>query len=423
MKSEFHKPILLFFPMDMLSHHLRCLQLADAIKDLATCIFATEKYKELIESRGHESVFYKSLSAEMILKMGQQGDSSWVSVKNLEPVIERQIQIIHNIKPDYVINDYSFTAHLAAEYLNTPCISLINGLFTKHLAIPKGIPTSHPMSKFSFLLPNFIIQNIQEFIFKILHRPYRQLRKIFGLSLINRSFLDEFKGNINLVLDTAEFAPQTHLPKDTYFLGPLYHSESKVESQILDQLDSNKKTILVNMGSGGLIDQVAYLNDSIFNKYNILVIGDQANVLSANHIFKAKFLSLESIMPKVDLVLNQGGTGNIFQSLAHGVPVFCYPTFFEQDWNSIRVQELEYGLHLTGKESLESIKELIEVWSNKKEETKFKLLSENISVEKSKIRFRKIMLNIFNPKPLLEQNTKKLHHPSIAINSLKVNQA
>ena len=43
MKSEFNKPILLFSPMDMLSHHLRCLQLADAIKNFTTCIFAIEK--------------------------------------------------------------------------------------------------------------------------------------------------------------------------------------------------------------------------------------------------------------------------------------------------------------------------------------------------------------------------------------------
>ena len=71
----------------------------------------------------------------MIIKMGKKGDSSWVSLKNIKPVLDAQIQIIEEIKPDYVINDYSFTAHLAAEFSNIPCVSLINGLFSKNLAI------------------------------------------------------------------------------------------------------------------------------------------------------------------------------------------------------------------------------------------------------------------------------------------------
>lgn len=419
MKSLSDKPVLLFFPMDMLSHHLRCLQLADAIKNFATCIFATEKFSKLIKSRHYESAHYKSLSSEMIIKMGQQNDSSWVSAKNLEPVIEDQIQLIKVIKPDYIINDYSFTAHLAAEHLNIPCVSLINGLFSNQLAIQKPIPLTHPLAKFKFLIPNFIIRAGQNIIFKILHRPYRQIRKKRGLSLKNRTFMDEFKGDISLILDSNEFAPQTHLPPNTFFLGPIYHTDTKVENLILESLDPNKKTLLVNMGSSGSTEQVQFLNDEYFCKYNVLIVGDHSECLSAPQFIKAKFLSLESVLPKVDLVFNQGGTGNIFQSLAHGVPIFCYPTFFEQDWNSLRVQELEYGLNLTSKESIETMRELIEVWSNKKEETKFKLLRESINVEKTKFRFQQIIQNLLQPKLAQIYIPKKAIPTNFAIRAIK----
>lgn len=398
MKSLSTKPVLLFFPMDMLSHHLRCLQLADAIKSFATCIFATEKYSDLIKSRNYEAVYYTSLSSEMIIQMGQKNDSSWVSTKVFEPVLDSQIQIIKKIKPHFVVNDYSFTAHLAAEYLNIPCLSLINGLFSNQLAIQKPIPLSHPMARFSFVIPGFVINGVQNIIFKMLHRPYRQIRKKLGLSLKNRTFMDEFKGDISLILDTNEFAPQTHLPPNTFFLGPIYHTDSKVEEAVLSRLDPNKKTLLVNMGSSGSVGQVRFLNDLYFSKYNVLVVGSHTDSLDAPHIIKEKFLSLESILPKVDLVFSQGGTGNIFQSLAHGVPVFCYPTFFEQDWNSLRVQELGYGLNLTSKEPLEDMRDLVERWSSKKEETKFRLLCESISVEKTKIRFQQIIQNLIQPK-------------------------
>ena len=33
MKPEFGKPVILIFPFDLMSHYLRCLQLAEAIKD------------------------------------------------------------------------------------------------------------------------------------------------------------------------------------------------------------------------------------------------------------------------------------------------------------------------------------------------------------------------------------------------------
>lgn len=385
------KPILLFFPMDMLSHILRCLQLADAVRDIAVCYFATEQYADLVQSRGHRSVSCLCLSADMIIRMGQKGDSSWVSVKYLEPVLLSQVDVIKSIRPDLIVNDYSFTAQLAAEMAGVQCASLINGLFSNQLVINRAVPKSHPMAKFAFLFPRFLISAIQTTIFRRLHSPFRALRKKYGLKQTKRSFLDEFEADWNLILETCEYAPQDRLGDTSVVLGPLYHVDTKIEGKILERLDPRKRTILVNMGSSGLVEKAAFLNDPRFLKYNILVVGKNTALLHGDHVIRADFLSLESVLPNVDLVVTQAGTGNIFQTLGHGIPVFCYPTFFEQEWNAIRLSDLGFGLYLTGRESVNEMARLVAYWSQRKHELKFEMLRGSFSVKQTKERFRRFV--------------------------------
>lgn len=178
-------------------------------------------------------------------------------------------------------------------------------------------------------------------------------------------------------------------------IGPLYHTDTHTEEAILSQLDSSKKTLLVTMGSGGLTERVSYLNDPYFAKYNIIAVGKDITCLTAPHILKSPFLSLESIFPNVDLVLNQSGSGNIAQALAHGVPIFCYPTFFEQEWNAIRVRNLGYGLYLTGKEPLLEMQQMIEQWVGKKHEPVFRQIRNPNTITESQARFRTVMEELF----------------------------
>lgn len=132
------KPVVLFIPMDMLSHHLRCLQLADALRDSATCIFLTAHYKELIESRNPRAVFCESVSAEDMIQRCQRGDMSWMSGPRFEPVFLKQLDCIAAIRPDYIVNDYSFTGNLAAEKSGVLSLSLVNGLFSRYYCLPRG---------------------------------------------------------------------------------------------------------------------------------------------------------------------------------------------------------------------------------------------------------------------------------------------
>ncbi|MCM2282492.1 MAG: hypothetical protein NDI61_11680 [Bdellovibrionaceae bacterium] len=396
MSSVRTKQVLLFFPMDMLSHMLRCLQLADAVKDFAVCYFATEQFHALIEGRGHRAVTTKCLSAEMIIKKGQEGDSSWVSADNLEPVMLDQARVIREIQPDAVVNDYSFTAHLAAELTGKPCLSMINGLFSKYLAVKKGVPPSHPLASVARFIPQVLIDVIQNLVFRRLHKAYRVLRKKYGLSQTRKCFMEEFEGDINLLLDSCEFAPQAAIPENYHAIGALFHVDSKFEDKLIERLDSRKKTILVNMGSSGQVERVSFLNSPEYRRYNVIVVGKDTSALKADHIIAAPFLSLESVLPHVDLVLTQAGTGNVLQALSHGIPVFCYPTFFEQEWNALRVQELGYGVMLTGNENKDTMAGFIQRWTEKKATPKFDLLVGTINVAQTKMRFRHLLAHFFS---------------------------
>jgi hypothetical protein len=60
-------------------------------------------------------------------------------------------------------------------------------------------------------------------------------------------FLDELEGDFNMICDLPELFPQTALPSNYDFIGPLYYTGLESEDEIIDFLGDHHPNILVNM--------------------------------------------------------------------------------------------------------------------------------------------------------------------------------
>jgi UDP:flavonoid glycosyltransferase YjiC (YdhE family) len=384
--SDLSKPLLLIFPFDLLSHYLRCLQLARIFKKRYAILFAhSESYSSFVENEGFGTFKCKNFEAREVMECAVKFDFSWLNEVILEELFLDQVRCLTELKPTFVIGDTSPTLKMATEKIGIKYVSLMNGYMSRYYEKVRKLSRTHPAYKYSQQLPENVIDWITKFAerlaFHNVHKPFKKIRKKYSLSKQD-SYLKELEGDQNLICDLPELFPQKVLPSNYKWIAPLFHSNSKVSSrQVVHQLDPEKKTIFVSMGSSGDWSKVSFLNDEYFKKFNIITAADRFKVLNGQHIIKEHFVNANNLFPSTDLVICHGGNGTIYQALFFGIPVLCKTSHFEQEWNVQAIERSCLGRSLDNIHSVENIIPVIEEWILKKDTGLFHSIKSRIREE------------------------------------------
>ncbi|TDH29062.1 hypothetical protein EXU57_03040 [Segetibacter sp. 3557_3] len=364
------KPLLLVFPFDVLAHYLRCLKLANYLSAYFEVRFLySEKYQHFVRMEGYATFEGINLDADHIQDCVRRFDFSWINKNDLEKVYLNQVEIISTLRPAAVLADMSPTLKMAAESIGVPCVALMNSYLSRYYAQVHPMPKSHPLAGYIKLLPermaNYFIALGEQKSFKEIHQPFNQLRSKYGLSE-QTSYQDEMEGDINLLCDLPELFPQKTLPANYFFVPPLYYDFPGDSSELLHQLDPERKTIFVTMGSTGNWQNGAFLNDPLFDNYNMIIAGDHNNFVTRPGVIKSNFVNIHDLFGVTDLVICHGGNGTIYQALLYALPVLCKTAHFEQEWNVRMLEQMKVGKSLDNVTSARAHVQLVDEWVGKK---------------------------------------------------------
>ena len=385
--KETTQPAVLIFPFDLLSHYSRCIQLAKSIQDAYDIYFiSSDNYNDLVQSAGFNIFNCESFNPQIVLEDSRKFKFSWLNYENIKRVFHSQVKLIKKYKPIAVIGDTAPTLKMAAEYTQTKHISLMNGYMSKYYALTRKISKDHMAAKYEKDLPKNLfakmIKTGEQVAFHLIQRTFNRLRKENNLTK-QKMYLDELEGDFNLICDDTELFPQKNLPKNYRILGPLYYQSDKREPEIEKILDNDHPAILVNVGSSGELKKFSFLKNEYFKDFKIIITGDNNTGLKAPGIVNRKFINNGAILDNIDLVLCHGGNGTIYQSLAHGVPLICATSIFEQEWNAQRVEDLNLGVSIDDIDDEQEKIEIVKEWISKKDTTKFKEIKNRIDVNTS----------------------------------------
>jgi UDP:flavonoid glycosyltransferase YjiC (YdhE family) len=364
------KPLLLIFPFNVLAHYLRCLKLAQYLNSYFEIQFLfSERYISFIEGEGYSTFNCASFNADKVQEGVRKFDFSWLNEQDIEKVYLDQVRIINELKPAVVLADTVPTLRMAAEKTGTTYLTLTNGYMTSYYANVRKMPGSHPLYKYIKVLPGPLAKQLikkgEALAFEKIHQPFRKVRERYGLAF-KQSYQQETEGDVNLICDLPELYPQKNLPPNYHFIPALFY-EAKIDSvEIINKLDKNKKTLFVSMGSTGEWNNVSFLNDLFFTRYNIITAGDLLKVVKTTNVVAASFVNIRHVFPFVDLVLCHGGNGTIYQALSYGLPILCKTSHFEQEWNVEAIEQLKLGKGLDGVKSIQQYKTIFNEWMQKK---------------------------------------------------------
>jgi UDP:flavonoid glycosyltransferase YjiC (YdhE family) len=389
-KLDNGKAILLIFPYNVMAHYLRCLKLAKYFQPYYDIKFLySSRYHSFVSKAGFETFECAALDSDKVQKCITAFDFSWLNESDLSYIYNQQIKAINELKPIAVLGDMSPTLKMAAEKTGVVYLSLINGYMSRHYAYVRRMPRSYPLYNFFNLLPanlfNFFAGVGEHLYFHDIHRPFSKIRKRSALSP-KHSYMQELEGDINLLCDLPELFPQKNLPSHYHFIPPLYHELSSDTSEILPDIDTNKKTIYVSMGSTGNWNDLAFLNGPGYSMFNIITAGDRDKVIHGSNVFSYDFVNSCSIFSITDLVICHGGNGTVYQALSFGIPVLCKTSHLEQEYNVDGLERLQLGRCINDINDDSSLLHVVEEWTQKKEQPQFSSNKNNI--DKAERRFK-----------------------------------
>ncbi len=362
-----HVQTILICPFDLMSHYLRCIELAKSLKEKYTIYFLSSvSYNSYVTEAGFEIVEMPEKVYSNVVEKSKDFDFSWINPKDVRASIHHLIDVINNYKPDLVIFDTFFGAKAACEYCHIPSVSVLNAYVSKHYDDIRPLPENHKAVQYKSKLNEkswkFILTHAEKIQMHVVHRPFRKIRKELYLKRYS-SILDELQGDFNIICDdTALFPLKTNLPGNFYVCGPVIFNSVANNEDLKKLLSDNaeRKTIFVSLGSSGNSNNIQFFDHEFFDRFNIVISGHSMDINSGNKYYR-RFVNFKSIHQFVDLTVCHGGNGTIYQSLAAGIPVLSVPFIFEQGWNAYRVEKMKLGLSHNPKNGIDDFIEKTEL--------------------------------------------------------------
>lgn len=361
------KPKILVFPFNLLSHYTRSLVFARNYTATHTVIVkSSAHYNSLVSSEGMDTFQCEEFDPEFVLRCVKKFNFRWLNKTDVERVFMDQVRCILEHKPEFVIGDTSPTLKMAAEYTGTKFISLINSYISKHYALIRPMPSTHPAAFIQKIVPSDIFEKVlvkmEHKAFVSIHQSFKTIRKNYKLSKLNY-YLDELEGDLTYLCDYENVFPQRELPQSYKIIGPLFYTPSVKQLDLSNFGNPQKKRIFVSLGSSGEWEKVRWLNDPVFEKYNIFIAGNQ-EILKGPHIHSLGFVDLACILPQVNLLICHGGNGTLSQCYHHQIPFLAFPSIMEQEWNAQRFQEIGAGKMMSKKKSTAAMETIIKEMIN-----------------------------------------------------------
>lgn len=344
-----------------LAHVTRPLEIAKELKeDGCDIIFAgTGAHLNLAEREGFKVIKIAELDHDRILNAIRENKLTFASQGELEYLINEEIRLYEQLKPDLVVSDCRVTASTSTEICQIMHCGIVNAYMTKYRSIPffsprqiipKKIVANKIINRLMVGLERFVC-GIECRIFDLVMRDLHKARLRYDLKRHISSY-QFFEGNdFTLLPDIPEYAPTRNLPCNFYYIGPLTWRNSLAPPECFNLLKKDKKVVYVTIGSSGfadVFDKIITLKD-----FDIQIVASTGgkklpHVYSKTYpdIFIEPFVNGDLMMKKSDLVICHGGNGTVYQALRNGVPIIGMASHQEQDYNLKRIESLGIGKRL-----------------------------------------------------------------------------
>ena len=328
--------ILFFAEAVTLAHIARCITLADALHasgQYTITIAADNRYDDIIGEVPFQRVPLNSISSRYFAKKLADGMPIY-DVKTLTGYVNEDLAIIDQIKPDFIIGDFRLSLAISARIKKIPYASITNAYWSPYADIKYPVPEI-PLTKFvGVSIAQKLFDLVRPIVFKLHTLAFNQVCKKFRQPLLGGDLRKVYThADYTFYADAKALIPMHLLPGNHQFIGPLLWSASVSLPTWWDTLPLDKPIIFVTLGSSGDSSVLPMLLETL-NKMPVTVLCVTAKKIeietSYSNVFSAEFLPAELAVKKADIVICNGGSPMVYQSIAENKFVIGLPSNLDQ---------------------------------------------------------------------------------------------
>lgn len=318
-----------------LAHVTRPMMLAEGLdKRLFEVHFAsTLDSKARLKSSDFRFWPIESVSPERFLKTLASGKPVY-DEETLQSYVNEDLKLIKAVQPDFVIGDFRLSLSVSCHESGMPFASIVNAYWSEYSLVKRYPIPDLPLTRtFGVGLPNSVFQVIRPWVFKYHARPLNHVRKRYGMPPLKNLLQTYTMADHVFYADIPHLFPTCSLPANHHYLGPIIWSPSADLPPWWSELEPEKPTVYVNLGSSGPVQTLSTLTDTLASLPINVVLGTAGRWTAPSrhsNLWVADFLPGDKVSRQAALVICNGGSPGVYQALAAGVPIIGIPSNMDQ---------------------------------------------------------------------------------------------
>jgi len=330
------KHILFFSEAVTLAHIARCITLATRIDEsgqYTITIAADKRYDDIIGPVSFQRIPLNSISSQYFEKKIASGSPIY-DVKTLTDYVNEDLRIIDRVQPDFIIGDFRLSLAISARIKKVPYASITNAYWSPYADIKYPIPEIPLTNIFGVSIAQKIFDLLRPIVFKRHTLAFNKVCKKFQQPLLGADLREVYThADYTLYADSDDLIPMTALPENHIFIGPLLWSAKVSLPSWWGALPLDKPVVFITLGSSGDSSVLPMLLETL-NKMAVTVLCVTAKKIDLDksyaNVFSADFLPAELVVKKADIVICNGGSPMVYQSIAENKFVIGIPSNLDQ---------------------------------------------------------------------------------------------
>ena len=328
-----------------------------------------------LRSQGHEVLFAgESPKTSYIAKQGfevlplaepdpdqlygniRAGKLRFIADDELERLIEADLELYKQAKPDVILADGRFSSAVSAQLAGITHAAIVNVSSTEYRALPyvpifDKIPAPGGSGMRTAL--DRVNLALEMRIFDTVMSSFSRWSRKHGLK--HRVTATNCLAGVNLTLlpDVPEYFPTRNLPANYKYVGPINWTTDTPPPEWWPLEDDGRPLIYLTMGTTGTPELFRAVYEALVSEpYRIVATtgGQLEGFPPAENFHHAVFINGGLVLEQSRMVICHGGNGTIYQALGHATPILGMPTIPDQAYNMRRVSALGLGISMDAKQ-------------------------------------------------------------------------
>jgi UDP:flavonoid glycosyltransferase YjiC (YdhE family) len=331
-----HKRILFFAEAVTLAHIARCVALADELHNTGNytiALAADNRYDEILGEIPYQRIPLYSVPNEYFLKKLAKGTPLY-NVKTLCSYVEEDIKVIETFKPDFIFGDFRLSLAISGKIKKIPYATITNAYWSPYANITYPIPEI-PLTKiFGVAIAQKLFDLVKPLIFKIHALAFNKTCKKFGLPPLPYDMRETYThADYTLYADIESLIPMKRLPGNHLFIGPILWSAKVSLPDWWKTLPTDKPIVFITLGSSGDSKLLPMIIDALSKMpVTVICVTAKKKLVSQvySNVFVAEFLPVKDAVKKADVIICNGGSPMVYQSLVENKSVIGIPGNLDQ---------------------------------------------------------------------------------------------